>query len=346
MYESPSESSDALNGGSGGSSGDETAGTAAVTSGTDSGATGGTAPATAGTSAGEAPGSTAGSGGERVVEPGGDGGDGGAPPAADECPDDPGKLAPGDCGCGVPDAPGATLADCQTLESLLAHRYDFEGTGTDVMDRVGVAHGTIAGGATLSTLDGKGVVQLAGGSGGSYVDLPNGLISVLTSATLEAWVTWGGGGSWQRVFDFGDSSAAKPENNPANGESYLYFTPQSNGGVALAGFSLAGNSGGQEVQVLATTSLPQTLSQVVVIADSTADKLTLYINGVKASEQPWSDELAGINDVNVWLGRSQYIGDMALKAVFHDFRIYDSALSAPQVASAFAAGPDPEFLAD
>lgn len=346
MYESPSESSGALNGGSGGSSGEETAGTAAVTSGTDSGATGGTASATAGTSAGEAPGSSAGSGGEPIVEPGGDGGEGGAPTEADECPDDPGKLAPGDCGCGVPDAPGATLADCQTLESLLAHRYDFEGTGTEVMDRVGVAHGTIAGGATLSTLDGKGVVQLAGGSGGSYVDLPNGLISVLTSATLEAWVTWGGGGSWQRVFDFGDSSAAKPENNPANGETYLYFTPQSNGGVALAGFSLAGNSVGQEVQVLATASLPQTLSQVVVVADSTADKLILYINGAKASEQPWSDELAGINDVNVWLGRSQYIGDVALKAVFHDFRIYDSALSAPQVATAFVAGPDPEFLAD
>jgi hypothetical protein len=346
VYESPSESSDASNGGSGGSTGGETAGTAAITSGSDSGATGGVASSTAGTSAGEATADSAGSGGEPVVDPGGGGGEGGAASAADECPDDPDKLAPGDCGCGVPDAPGATLADCQTLESLLAHRYDFEGTGTAVMDRVGEAHGTVAGGATLSTLDGKGVVQLAGGSGGSYVDLPNGLISALTNATLEAWVTWGGGGSWQRVFDFGDSSAAKPENNPANGASYLYFTPQSNGGVALAGFSLAGNSVGQELQVLATASLPQTLSQVIVIADSTADKLTLYINGAKTSEQPWTDELAGINDVNVWLGRSQYVGDVALKAVFHDFRIYDSALSGPQVASAFAAGTDPEFLAD
>jgi hypothetical protein len=346
VYESPNESSDALNGGSAGSGGSDPSGVAGATSGSDSGATAGAPSATAGTNAGEGSfiAGAGGVGGE-PIDPGA-GGEGGALVEPDACPNDPVKLEPGACGCGVPDEPGANLADCQTLESLLVHRYDFEGTGTAVMDRVGAEHGTIERGAALSQLDGTGVVQLEGGSAGSYVNLPNGLISALSSASIEAWVTWGGGSSWQRIFDFGDSTAAKPEDNPANGDSYIYVTPQSNGGVALAGFSLGGNSGGQEVQVLATSALAQSLKQVVVVADSSADKLLLYIDGAKVSEQPWTGELSGINDVNVWLGRSQYVGDMAFKGVIHEFRIYGAALTAPQIASAFAAGTDPGFLAD
>jgi hypothetical protein len=285
-------------------------------------------------------------GGEPSDPAGGGGGEGGAPEQPDACPNDPDKLVPGDCGCGVPEQPGASLADCQTLESFLVHRYDFEGTGTAIMDRVGLRHGTIERGATLSQLDGKGVVELEGGSAGSYVNLPNGLVSVLTSATIEAWVTWGGGASWQRVFDFGDSTAAKPEDNPANGATYLYFTPQSSGEVALAGFSLAGNSAAHETQVRATASLSQSLRQVVVVADSSANQLALYIDGAKINEQPWTAELSGLNDVNVWLGRSQFVADTGFHGVIHEFRIYDAALTAPQIASAFAAGTDPGFLAD
>lgn len=346
MYDAPRTSSDGLNGGSAGTGG-ETAGTSGSTSGSDSGATGG-AVSTAGTNAGDGPtpSDAGGMGGEAVDAAGGAGGEGGAPTAPDACPEDPDKLAPGACGCGVPDEPGATLADCDTLESLLVHRYDFEGTGTTVTDRIGVAHGTIERGGMLSQLDGKGVVQLDGASAGSYVNLPNGLISSLSSATVEAWVTWGGGASWQRLFDFGDSTAAEPEDNPGNGRSYLYFTPQSGGGVALVGFSLAGNSVAEEAQVLATAPLAQSLKQVVVVADSSANQLVLYVDGAKVNQQAWTQELSGVNDVNVWLGRSQFAADALFKGVIHDFRIYEAALTAPQIASAFAAGPDPAFLAD
>jgi len=289
---------------------------------------------------------TSGAGGSQPLEPPA-GGEGGAAPEPDACPDDPNKLAPGACGCGFPDENTATLADCRDIEATLVHRYDFEGTGTAVMDRAGSAHGTIVGAAMLSKVEGHGVVELGGGSAGPYVDLPNGIVSQLSDASFEAWVTWRGGNNWQRFFDFGDSTHATPEDNPASGKSYLYMTPQSGEGFALSGYSLAGNSAGQELRVVSAGPLAQSaLSHVVMVANDAMDKLTLYVNGAKSAEQTWTGQLSAISDVNVWLGRSQYSGDHELNAVYHDFRIYDAALDDLQVATCFAAGPDPAFLAD
>jgi hypothetical protein len=339
VYDVPSDLVDP--GGEGGSAGSSPA-TAGKSSG--GGAPGGQP--TAGSSTSGSGAVTSGSGGSEPLDPPA-GGEGGAAPDADTCPDDPNKLAPGACGCGFPDENTATLADCRDIEAALVHRYDFEGTGTAVMDRAGTAHGEIIGGAMLSQLEGHGVLELGGGTAGPYVDLPNGILSQLTDASIEAWVTWRGGNNWQRLFDFGDSTSAMPENNPANGKSYLYMSPKSGDGFALTGYSLQGNSMGQELRVASAAALATSvLSHVLVVANSAAAKLTLYINGEKSAEQPWTGQLSSINDVNVWLGRSQYSGDHELNGVFHDFRIYDAPLSDLQVATCFAAGPDPAFLAD
>ena len=198
------------------------------------------------------------------------------------------------------------------------------------------------GGGTLSKLAGRGVVQLAGGSTGAYVDLPNGLLSALTSATFEAWLTWGGGNNFQRVFDFGDSDHATPENNPRYGKTYLFVSPKTAGGGVTFGYSLTGS--GQELLVAGAAPLPQALSQVVAVADATGDTLTLYLDGMLVGKQAWTGALSSINDVNVWLGRSQYNSDPELTATFHEFRAYGAALGAQEVATAFKAGPDPEFL--
>lgn len=270
------------------------------------------------------------------------GGDGGSAPEQDDCPADPDKLAPGACGCGVPEVTTATQAGCQALVDKLVHRYDFEGSGTAVTDRVGTSHGVLKN-ASLSTLSGKGVVLFGGGASGAYVDLPNRLLSSLTNATLEAWVTWGGGAARQRVFDFGDSTNATPENNPGVGKTYLMLTPAGSGGHATLGFSL--ESSGKELSVVGATPLPMALAQVVVVVSDLDDELRLYIDGKKAGAIAWTSKLSAINDVNAWLGRSQYDSDPELSAVFHDFRVYAAALNDAEIASSFVGGPDPAFLA-
>jgi|GEM_PF-1428469 len=268
--------------------------------------------------------------------------------ATDTCPTDPAKTAPGVCGCGFPDADTATLAGCAGLKSALVHRYDFEGTGTVVTDRVGTAHGSVKGGATLSQVGGKGAVVLGGGSAGSYVDLPNGMVSALTNATLEAWVTWGGGAAWQRVFDFGDSTSATPEDNPATGKSYLFLTPTTDAGtsgVMRGVYSLSGGAAAEETRVEGSMKLPEALAQVALVVDSAGGKLIMYLDGASVGEQAFTGELASINDVNAWLGRSQYNADPEMTGTFHDFRVYKAALTPLQIATSFKGGPDPAFLA-
>jgi hypothetical protein len=68
------------------------------------------------------------------------------------------------------------------------------------------------------------------------------------------------------------------------------------------------------------------------------------MDGVLVGKQAWTGALSSINDVNVWLGRSQYNGDAELTATYHDFRVYGAALSPQEVATAFKGGPDPVFL--
>jgi hypothetical protein len=344
------------NGGSGGKGGaPPTGGTAVVpnagtstvpSAGTTS--TAGTAPSAGTPATGGVAGST-GSGGIAGSVASTDGGAGGEPPVVvDTCPNDPAKTAPGVCGCGFPDADTATLASCTGLKSALVHRYDFEGTGTVVTDRVGTAHGSVKGGAMLSVAAGKGVVVLGGGTTGSYVDLPNKLLSPLTSATLEAWVTWGGGAAWQRIFDFGDTTNTTPEDNPANGKSYLFLTPTTDAaatGVMRAVYSLTGGAVAAETRVESTDAMPQVLTHVAVVVDATGGQLILYVDGVKAGEQAYSGDLGSINDVNCWLGRSQYAADPEMTGTFHDFRVYKAALTPKQIATSFAGGADPAFLA-
>lgn len=318
-------SSAAGNAGSGGGS--------ATVAGTSSGGTG-VAPRTEGGAAGAL-------GGESGAGQEGLGGESGAPPVSDDCPDDPAKLKPGTCGCGIPDTATATLADCTTVKKKLIHRYDFEGTGTTVTDRIGTAHGTVKG-ASLSKLDGKGVVLLGGGTNGPYVDLPNKLVSALTSTTIEAWITWGGGDAWQRIFDFGDTTVAMQEDTPGTGHTYLFATPKSAAGVAAAAFSLNTNSAEQDFA--STVAVPLSLTQVSVVVNDAANKISLYVDGKKAGEGDWTSTLASLNDINVWLGRSQWNVDPEFNGIFHEFRIYNAALTDAEVATTFKAGTDPAFL--
>jgi hypothetical protein len=224
----------------------------------------------------------------------------------------------------------------------LIHRYDFENVGgTTVTDRVGAAHGTTVG-TVQSAIDDKGVVVLAGGSSNQYVDLPNSLISNLTDVTIESWVTWSGGNLWQRIFEFGHTSGAEGTQGQG-GLTYLYLTPRAGTGPRLA-FSL--NEAQVEDRVDGSSAFPiNTLTQVVAVADSTGSQLALYVNGALAGSTPWVESLASINDVNVWLGRSQAAADPDFGGTFHELRIYSAALTAEEIATAYLAGPDPSFLA-
>lgn len=281
----------------------------------------------------------------------------------DECPTDAAKTVPGVCGCGASDTANAdndAAVDCKDAcprdpalieagacgclpESLgelcLAHRYQFDGVGTVAADSIAGApgDGTVVG----TTLSDTGALTLAGGTTEQYVELPSGLISAVgNSATIEAWVTWAGtGGPWQRIFDFGASDVG--EGMQGQGRSYLFLTPRAEGGGLRTAISAYNYS--EEDLVSAPTVLPTVLTHTAVVVDGAAKTLTLYQDGVSqgtpAAIRP-TIALSLLNDVNNWLGRSQYQPDEELAGTFHEVRIYSRALTAAQIMASFAAGPD------
>lgn len=237
-----------------------------------------------------------------------------------------GPPGPGD----LPDA--STPSPIDALRAALAARYSFDGTGEDAIDSSGGANGRIYN----ASLDGAGFVRLTG-SHDAYVSLPSGLLSSGSDRTVEVWLIWRGGGSWQRIFDFGMSNAGALEQG--FGTSYLFLTPRSDRGASQVTYSRRGLSG--EVTLHGSRSLPTgTLVQVAVAVDSIEGALSLYIDGILDETVTLTQPLSSIVDDNAWIGRSQFAGDPGLVADVLDFRIYNQALDAQQIALSYELGSD------
>ena len=239
------------------------------------------------------------------------------------------------------------------LESSLIHRYSFDGDGTEALDSKFSAHGEIFG----SSLSGNGTVPLAGAKTLQYVDLPNRLVSGLTDATFEAWLTWNGGAPWQRIFDFGSSlggedpypPAEAPPDRPTifSGKTYLFLT--TNAGVDStrphpAGMRVAFSRSGvvnEEVCYASDQPFPKGGEHhVAVVVDADAETMALYQDGALVDRCALTHPLSAIDDVNNWLGRSNYTDDADLDGEYDEFRIYGAALSDAEIAESFRAGPD------
>lgn len=255
----------------------------------------------------------------------------------DACPEDPDKVGPGACGCGVPDGDTSGAVGCVALGAALIHRYSFLGTGTIVTDSAGEAHGAVVN----TSLSGVGTVILTGGTSDQYVDLPNGLMVGRKDVTFEAWLIWNGGSDWQRIFDFGATSGG--EGTQGSPTSYLMLTPRAAAPMAAlsAGF-LNQTVGSPRIRIDANSPLPTgVMSHVALVFNDTNNVVSLISNGaLVGTSPPFYGTLSAVSDTNNWLGRSQFLGNEELNAVFHEFRIYDGALSAEQLQLSFTLGPD------
>lgn len=319
--------------GSGGAiAGSGEGGSGSPQAGTETGGSAAGAPEPPGGAATSGTGGTTTPGGEAGASAGGDDGEGGGggEGPVDNCPDDPGKVEPGACGCGVPEV-------CAELRDALLHRYSFDGGGTVAVDSVGDANGAIVG---ATAKDGKVTFD---GTTVSYVDLPNGLISSLTDASFEVWLTWAGGSNWQRIFDFGNND--KAEGQQGTGKTYLYLTPKEGSGNNALRAAFTRNGINSETSVRASAPLETGKSQhIALVVDDTNNQLRLYLNGELSALTGFQGKLSEISDVNNWLGRSNYM-DPPLGGTIAEFRIYGAALTNAQVLASSSFGPDPKFLA-
>ena len=237
----------------------------------------------------------------------------------------------------------------------LLHRYTFNNAagnaaGATVPDVVGTADGKVITGTGPTTFTGSRVTLSGGGSANApYVDLPNGLLSGNSTnlggsgqVTIETWVKVTAGRTWSRIFDFGSSSFLELTNvgGGGNGERYLMLSAQVGDDVNTHRFELTGASG---VPGSFTQDFPATFNQdthFAVTWDESTGQIRVYRNGVQQVSVISSASMTNVQDVNVWLGRSNWTGDQNMAGEFDEFRIYNRALSAAEVQRNTIAGAD------
>lgn len=227
------------------------------------------------------------------------------------------------------------------LQTSLFHRYSFDGEGTLVLDSKGGAHGEVFG----TELAGDGTLPLLGERSGQYVNLPNKLISGLSDATFEVWLTWHGGGNWQRLFDFGNSSSGE-DSQGSVGTSYLFLTaasgPDSTRSPPSA-LRAVFSTNGPDFEDICHGQAPLTTdepSHVALVIEQANEMMTLYRDGALEVQCSLARPLSLIEDINNWLGRSNYAADPDLSGSYDEFRIYKAALTAEELAESYSAGPD------
>lgn len=256
---------------------------------------------------------------------------------------------------GAPPAPSIYVPTPAQLTAGPKHRYEFNGNADD---SIGGAHGTLSNPQGLATYhDGlldlrnanNNVASTNAATQGAYVDLPNGIISSLgNQATFEFWINVETNYNWDRVFDFGRSDVGEDNSGGGPNSEYIFATTMNGASQTLRVAHRSENeppaAGYGENIVDAFGRLSTNVDhQLVVVWDEVAGMQTVYLDGqaldVASSPIRSTITLAAMQDLNNWLGRSQW-PDPMFDGTYDEVRIYDYALSPDQVLGNYQAGPN------
>ena len=206
-----------------------------------------------------------------------------------------------------------------------------ENTGTTAIDATGNGWtGTLLGGANWNTGNYGSAANLNGTS--SYVSLPTGVVSALNDFTIATWVNQNSISTWSRVFDFGKDTV-----------SYMFLSPRAASGSGPVRFAITIGAGGGEQQINGTTALPTGWHHVAVTHQGSVG--ILYVDGVAVGTNsamtlnPSDLNLTTLNLTTLnYIGKSQF-ADPYLNGRVDDFRIYNGALTAAQIAALVSSPP-------
>jgi hypothetical protein len=155
---------------------------------------------------------------------------------------------------------------------------------------------------------------------GGRVQLPNGVVSGHDDVTIATWINLSSVDTWSRVFDFGSGTGVN-----------MFLTPEA--GFDGGPMRFAIKPGGQAEQLIDGPSLSAgQWRHVAVTIDG--DIGSLYLDGVLVgtnTSMTFDPADLGITTQN-YLGDSQYESDPSLFGRIDDFRIYNEALPAEQIA--------------
>ena len=214
------------------------------------------------------------------------------------------------------------------VPTALVHRYSFsESSGTNAADSVGgpAWNGTLPRGGAFAS----GQLTLLSNSQ-QFVRLPAGILSNYSAVTIETWATFPDQLP-VNCFFFGFGNT-----NGSFGTSYIFCAPQG-GRIAITATDYTGE---QNAYGNFDFSF-HTNFHVTAVFNPPLSVIALYTNGVLAGiNTSVAVPLSSVNDVYSYLGRSLYSGDPYPDFTLDEFRIYNGALTANEIAATQVLGPD------
>jgi len=240
------------------------------------------------------------------------------------------------------------------------HRWSFnnppsmDAAGSIIEDLVGSADGIVINGSGTATSTGSRLA-LSGGSlnVAPYVDLPNGLLSSQSAdnggsgqVTIEGWVRITGNQGTSRIFDFGSTTTGEltgPGGTGAQGLDYLVLSAEFMGDVNVRRVEVRnddGASAGRDIFDYGTFTFNTDL-HFALTWDEANGFIKAYENGLEVGTLFTDKRMSAINDVNNWLGRSNW-PDNNMQGEFDEFRIYPFVLDPEPILLSYEAGPDGE----
>lgn len=250
---------------------------------------------------------------------------------------------------------GTFVLTGSALPAAPTHRYSFNNAPGDASGQTVSDTGTPGGGDAVvrgspTTFTGT-KVSLGGGSSATaaYVDLPNGLLSSMSTnnsgpgkITLEGWVSRTGNQSWARLLDFGNTAGGELGGPGGGGAGNNYF---------CLGAQIGGDLNFRRLEIWGgglydfKSFLDATAHHFVATWDEATGEILVYLNGVQAARMVTTQPMSFIQDVNVWLGRSNWTADSNLQGDYDEFRVYNYLLTPAQVQRNYQSGPDAIVLA-
>jgi hypothetical protein len=238
----------------------------------------------------------------------------------------------------LPLTPGIAAA-AAVPDPVLVYEFDTDDITTgSITDTSGNGlHGELVNASTATLVDGAGgghALNLPGGaptSDGAYVKLPLAAIKDRTDLTVSVRVRWDGTTApWQWIYALGKDNVR-----------YLFSTPYNGDGRLRTAITTSG--AGAEAQVTGYAPLPaETWKTLTVVLDTTAGRITTYLDGAAVSSAPTTITAAQLIDASTtsagFIGRSFY-QDPLFDGAIDDFRIYGAALTPEQVAEVTGGTP-------
>ncbi len=205
-------------------------------------------------------------------------------------------------------------------EKVLVAQWQFDNNLTDLTPNH--LDATLYGTATYGTgtLAKSGTKSLTL-NGSSYLMLPYS-ISHHDAMTIATWVYWNSqtATNWQRLFDFGNGTA-----------QYMFFTPSNGSQMRF----VMKNGGDEEILTNNKKLTSGIWHHIAVTLQPIGDKVQgiLYLDGqAVATRNDFTIRLSDIAPSLCYIGRSQFTSDPFFNGRIDDFRIYNYALTAEEVA--------------